>query len=257
MDERMPMSDEDLGRALGTLGRELAYPGTPSMAPAVTARLTTDRSAGHRPAFPGAALWSRRRVVVLVAVGVFAALALAAAARLAIGSIQIRVQPGVTPSASLPPVVPEVLGDAVSPEAAVAQAGFAAALPAGPAPDEVYVVDSGFGDPGLLFAWRPSEVYPALPGTDHGMLLLALQGDEELVVKTVDRFDDVHRASVAGRRAFWIPVPHTLSVSTEAGTQTYSVAGNVLIWQAADGITYRLETTLGRAAALALAEGFA
>jgi len=256
MDERMPMSDEQLGRALGALGREIAYPGTPSMAPAVVARLTSERSAGRRPPLPGAALWSRRRIVVLVAVGVLAALALAAAARLAIGSIQVRVQPGVTPSASLPPVVPEALGEPVTPDAAIAQVGFAPALPAGPAPDEAYLVDSGFGDPGLLFAWRRSEAYPALPGTDHGMLLLALQGDAGFVVKTVDRFEDLHRATVAGRRAFWIPVPHVFSVSTEAGTETFSVTGNVLIWQAADGITYRLETTLGRAESIALAESF-
>jgi hypothetical protein len=256
MDEPMPMSDEQLGRALSTLGREIDYPGTPSMSPAVVARLTMERSAGRRPPLPGAALWSRRRVVVLVAVGVLAALALAAAARLAIGSIQIRVQPGVTPSASLPPVEPQVLGEPLSIEDAIAQAGFAPALPASPAPDEAYLVDSGFGEPGLLFAWRRSEAYPALPGTDHGMLLLALEEDAGFVVKTVDRFEDVHRASFAGRLAYWIPVPHVLSVSTQAGTQTYSVTGNVLIWQADDGITYRLETTLGRAEAIALAESF-
>jgi hypothetical protein len=34
------------------------------------------------------------------------------------------------------------------------------------------------------------------------------------------------------------------------------VTGNVLIWQADDGITYRLETTLGRPEAIALAESF-
>jgi hypothetical protein len=164
-----------------------------------------ERSAGRRPPLPGAALWSRRRVVVLVAAGVLAALALAAAARLAIGSIQIRVQPGATPSASLPPVAPGALGEPLSLEAAIARAGFAPALPAGPAPDEAYLVDGGFGDGlGLLFAWRQGEAYPALPGTDHGMLLLALQGDAGFVVKTVNRFEDLHRATVAGRQAFWI-----------------------------------------------------
>src|SRR3972149_4837880 len=73
----------------------------------------------------------------------------AAGARLAIGSIQIRVQPGVTPSASLPPVEPKALGEPLSPEAAIAQAGVAPARPAGPTPDEAHLVASGVRGPRL------------------------------------------------------------------------------------------------------------
>jgi hypothetical protein len=192
-------------------------------------------------------------VLVLATIGLLAALALAAAARLAIGTIEIRVQPGGTPSASLPPVEPDALGDPMPAREAVAHAGFEPSLPSGPAPDEVYVVDSPFGDPGLLYAWRPSPTYPALPGTDWGLVLIAFQGDEETVVKTVQRFEDVHDASVNGGRASWIPVPHVLEIETDHGFETFSVGGNVLIWPVGD-VTYRLETSLDRAAAIALAE---
>jgi hypothetical protein len=255
MGER-PMTTEQVARALTVLSSELAYPATPSMRSAVTARLENERAAGARPAFPRRALWSRRRVLVLATIGLLAALALAAAARFAIGAIEIRVQPGVTPSASLPPVQPDALGDPVPAGEAFTLAGFEPSLPSGPAPDEAYVVDSLFGDPGLLLAWRPSATYPALPGTDWGLVLMAFQGDEETVVKTVQAFEDVHEASVNGASASWIPVPHVLQIETERGSRTFSVRGNVLIWEV-DGITYRLETSLDRASALEIARSIA
>ena len=248
-----PMTDERLVAALSSLGDELAFPPTPSLGGAVMARLTSDRAAGARPPFPRRALWSHRRMLVLAAIGLLAALALAAAARFAIGAIEIRVQPGVTPSASLPPVEPDVLGDPLPARQAVALAGFEPSLPSGPPPDEVYVVDSPFGDPGLVYAWRPSDTYPALPGTHWGLVLVAFQGDAGTVVKTVQRFEDVHDVSVDGLPASWIPVPHVLDVETERGVETFAVRGNVLIWQVGD-VTYRLETSLDRASAIALAE---
>src|SRR4029453_5051489 len=105
-----PMTAEQVASALAALSSELAYPATPSMRSAVIARLEKGRAAGARPGFPGGGLGSRRRVLVLATIGLLAALALAAAARFAIGAIEIRVQPGVTPSASLPPVEPERRG---------------------------------------------------------------------------------------------------------------------------------------------------
>lgn len=250
MDDRM--RTERLEAALG--GLEVAYPPTPELVGSVTAQLRTERSAGRRPPFPGAALWSRRRVVVLVAAGLLVALAVAAAARYAIGSFEVRVQPGVTPGRSTAPFEPDVLGDPVAPDVAVARAGFAAMLPQGPPPDEAYVVDSPFGDPGLVYAWRPSAAYPQIPGTAWGLVVAAAQGDTELVVKTIDRFEDLEEVRVAGRRAYWIAVPHVLQLATERGVETFAVEGNVLIWPGPGGIAYRLETSLGRADAIALAE---
>jgi hypothetical protein len=247
------MTDERLEAAVATLRGDVAFPATPAFRDAVTARLTSERAAGERPRLPSRALWSRRRVLVLATIGLLAALALAAAARLAIGTIDIRIQPGATPSRSLPPVEPDVLGDPLPAGEAVALAGFEPALPSGPPPDEVYVVDSPFGDPGLIHAWRPSATYPALPETEWGLVLIAFQGDDETVVKTVQRFEDVHDASVNGERASWIPVPHVLEIETDRGFETFSVRGNVLIWEVAD-VTYRLETSLDRDSAIALAE---
>ncbi|HJS26335.1 MAG TPA: hypothetical protein VJ913_04330 [Actinomycetota bacterium] len=248
------MSDERLAASLAALGRELAYPPTPLLGTAVTARITAPASA--RPVLPGRALWSRRRVLVLVAVGVFAAIAIAAAARLAIGAFEIRVQPGATPSASQPPVQPDVLGDPVPPEEAAAAAGYEPALPAGPVPDEAYVVDSPFGDPGLLYVWRPSDRYPRIPGAEWGLVLMAFQGDSETVIKSVEAFENVRRISVDGRPAFWVTLPHVVAIETERGTETFAVRGNVLVWQGEDGLSYRMETALDQTDAVALAESF-
>jgi len=61
---------------------------------------------------------------------------------------------------------------------------------------------------------------------------------------------------VNGERASWIPVPHVLEIETDEGFETFSVAGNVLIWEV-DDVTYRLETSLDRAPAIALAGSMA
>ena len=71
-----PMTDERLGAALATMRGNVAFPATPAFRDAVTARLTSERAAGERPRLPGLALWSRRRVLVLAAIGLLAALAL-------------------------------------------------------------------------------------------------------------------------------------------------------------------------------------
>jgi hypothetical protein len=47
-----------------------------------------------------------------------------------------------------------------------------------------------------------------------------------------------------------------LQIETERGSQTFSVRGNVLIWEVG-GITYRLETSLDRASALEIARSIA
>ena len=77
--------------------------------------------------------------------------------------------------------------------------------------------------------------------------------DPEIVTKDVDRFDALDEIRVRGGRAFWIDAPHRLVVTTSSGTETFSVRGNVLIWSEG-GTTFRLESALGRAAAVALAE---
>ncbi len=243
-----PMSDEALGRALSRL--EPAYPPTPSLVPGVVVRLEADRAARARPPFPRIAIWGRRRLLALAAIGVLALVALAFGARFVIGSAEVRVQPGASPSG--PPFGSDALGPSVPLEEVAAATGFPLALPPGPAPDAAYVVSTIGGDAALL-TWDPSDRYPAVPGTPWGLALLELPEGRELAVKDVNAFEDLHPARVSGRRAFWIDAPHGLILQTEAGTQPFSVEGNVLIWALGD-VTLRLETSLGLDEAIALAE---
>ncbi|MEX0743121.1 MAG: hypothetical protein WD248_02055 [Actinomycetota bacterium] len=245
---RMP--EDTLAVALRDAGRDLAYPPTPPISQGVVARLEAERERRTRPRFPTVALWSRRRVLVLVAVGVIGLLALAFAARLVIGAAEIRVQPGVTPSG--PPLGPGALGDPVPVERVERAVGFAPRVPAGPPPDEAYVFVSTGGN-GALLAWEASDRYPSLPGTPWGLILVELRTDEGSLVKDVGGFDDIQEVRVDGRSAFWIEAPHELHVITDGGSETFRVDGNVLIWTAG-AVTYRLETSFELPEAVALAE---
>ena len=154
-----------LERALTALGERIEYPPTPALVPAVTARLAAERGSGTRPPFPSLALWTRRRTLAAVAIGLLALLAIAAAARLTIGALEIRVQPNVTPASSTPTVAPGDLGPASTLADAQAEVGFRVALPGGAPPDEVYVARDQTGAPGIVVAWRPGAGYPTIPGS--------------------------------------------------------------------------------------------
>jgi hypothetical protein len=242
------ISDEALGRALS--GVEIVYPPVPSLVPAVLSRLQTERPARAWPAFPRTLLWSRRRLLAAIAIGILGLLALAFGARFVLGAAEIRVQPGTTPSGS--PLAPGGLGEPVSVEAVSSATGFELSLPPGAPPDEAYVVEFDQGQAALL-AWDANRRYPSLPGTPWGLVLMEIESDDEVVVKDVNAFEDLLDVEVGGRPAVWIGVPHRLTVITSLGEESFAVRGNVLIWTE-DGITFRLETSLPRRAAIDLAE---
>jgi len=245
------MSDEALGRALTALAVDVAFPDTPRMGPAVVARLREEREAKVRPPFPSMALWSRRRALVLVAVGLAAVLALAFAARFVLGAAEIRVRPELTPLG--PPLGPSGLGSPVSVPEIEDAVRFDVRVPAGPVPDEAYVFRTNSVVRAALLAWDAGEGDAALPGTPWRMMLIELPGDERTLVKDVGQLEDSTMVEVDGQRAFWIDTPHELIVITDDGAETFLIRANVLIWTE-DDVTYRLETTLDLADAIALAE---
>jgi len=245
------VSDEALGRALTALATDVAFPATPPVAPAVVAQLRAEREAKMRPPFPSLALWSRRRALVLVAVGLAAVLALAFAARLVLGAAEIRVRPELTPSG--PPLGPSSVGTPVPVNEIDEAVRFDVGLPAGPAPDEAYVFRTNSVGRAAVLAWVAGEGEASLPGTPWRMLLIDVRGDERTLVKDVARFEDSMMVDVDGRPAFWIDTPHELIVITDEGAETFQIRANVLIWTD-EGVTHRLETTLELEDAIALAE---
>jgi hypothetical protein len=245
------LSDEVLGRALSAMWEEVAFPRTPPIAPAVVTRLREEREANIRPPFPSLALWSRRRALVLVMVGIAAVLALAFAARLTLGAAEIRLRQETTPSGA--PLGPTGLGSPVPVPQIEDAVRFDVRVPAGSAPDEAYVFRTNSGRPAALLAWNAGDDQTALPGTPWRMMLIQVRGDERTLVKDVGAPEDSLMVGVDGRDAFWIDSPHELIVLTAEGAETFLIRANVLIW-AEDGVTYRLETTLDLTEAIALAE---
>lgn len=250
------MTDADLERALIALGSALEYPPAPPMAPAVTARLLAERAAARRPAFPGLALWPRRRVLLLAVAGVLLLLAgTAVAARLAIGAIEIRVVP--TPSVPTPSTVGSgaVLGERATLEDARARAGFPVVLPPGLGPPtEVHLAESLFGSRVVVLVWDADASHPRIEGTPWSTILMELPGGTgSLAFKEISSDTTLQAVQVGSADAFWISGPHQLSLLTPDGEQHFTVTGNVLLWEH-DGTTLRLETALPEAEAVALAE---
>ena len=77
--------------------------------------------------------------------------------------------------------------------------------------------------------------------------------DEEYAFKLVVGQGTVREVEVGGHRGYWLGEPHRLVLGA-ADVQTYSVAGNVLVWDAGDGVALRMETALSLREAIALAE---
>jgi hypothetical protein len=238
------LTDDDLGGVLHDL--DLAWPGQPDIASAVTREI--ERAAG-RPRRP-------RWAIVLIA----AAIALALAAAAALGAKLIHIG-GIAlvpvPTVSLPPatVAPGDLGRPVSPATAKRVLGTALPIP------------EALGEPDLLWlerditsftplerrvvvamAWRPRPGLPAIPVTRFGATLFVFRGDDIVAIKRIG----APFATLAQHEAAWIDTPHELDLLVHGDLRTFRVDGNVLIWQRGP-LTLRLETALPRAAAVSLA----
>jgi hypothetical protein len=241
----------ELEGAVASLAMVVDWPRTPPLDASVTSRLLADRVAGVRPPLPVRATWTPRRRLVVIALAVAGLLALAASARYVIGAEEIRVQPGVTPTA--PPLRPaNPLGEPVSLAEAASTVGFRIELPPGPPPDAIYAYEGAYAGHGVLLAWDAGDRYPPLPGTPWGLVLMETTSEPEIVIKSVNSLEDLHRVPFEGSHAYWIDAPHELAVSTVSGDETFSVRGNVLVW-ARDLVTYRLESSLSLHGTLAIA----
>jgi hypothetical protein len=264
MNDLHTATDEELGRALTALAGDLAWPITPDMAPRVVATVREEQAVPSLVA-PRLSLPSRRRTLLLVVAAILALAGVALAARLVfhLGAIGLEVVDG--PATSLPSntLNEDQLGREVSFEQATRMAGFAPTSPdaLGP-PDRVWVdeteieIDFESGDVATrtISAWEPTQELPAIEGTDTGALLMQFEGEWEVAAKQVyaetDRYGE---AVVEGRPAFWTTGPHTLTLVSGRESHRVLVTGTVVIWQDA-GFTFRLETGLPRAQAIAIAE---
>jgi hypothetical protein len=238
----------DLEQRLALLRDDVTWPPTPDLAGVVAARIGSE----PQPAAPSR--WSLRPATVALAalvVALVVAVTLAAApgvrARiehwLGIGAVRVeRVErlPATGPGRDLGLGTRTTL--AAARRAARVPVPTVAALGA---PDAVYV-ERVSGGASVLYRARPG--LPAASSGVGALLTMLPGGDIGLVKKYLAGGTDVEGVDVDGALGVFISgAPHVV-------TPPNRLAGNTLLWVRGD-TTYRLETALGRDAALRLARG--
>jgi hypothetical protein len=151
------------------------------------------------------------------------------------------------------------LGVEVDPAAVDGVAGFRVPRPPdgtfGP-PDAAWIDGTHNDQVGLVWASSPTLPDTTAPGV--GLIEMAFRGkiDEGWFKKIVDPRTKVETVTVNGHRGFWISgEPHQFFYEGPNGfvDEPRRWVGDALLWS--DGpITYRLESSLGRDASIALAE---
>ena len=246
----------DLERRLRQLRDDVAWPPTPDLAGAVAARLAAERAASAgargRARRPRAA-WARRPATVAVAalvalVAIAAALAASPGVRarvaewLGIGAVRIeRVErlPDVGPAADL----------GLGTRTTLAAARRAARVPvptvgALGAPDAVYI-DRAPGAGGVSLVFVARRGLPRSTGGIGALLSVLPDGDVQLIKKLLGAGTLVTSVDVDGAPGVFIAGEHVV-------VPPQRLAGNTLLW-VRGGVTYRLESALGREASLRLA----
>lgn len=256
--------DEVLAVALRRLATGIAFP---DPAPAGSDDLATRSrrrivASGVEP--PRGRRLPLRRSLVLAVAALLALAAVATAVGLWLPGLRIVLGdlPTAPPRTASQPSGPPGSGLGLGAEVSLADAerlsGLDLRLPADPAigpPDAVHVGPVGQ----VSLVWAPK---PNLPPTDSpvvGLLITEYDGrvDRGYFEKVVDSDAVVEEVSVGGARGYWIAgPPHFFSFVRPDGQgmqDTRRVVGDTLVWASA-GVTYRLESSLGRDAAIRLAE---
>jgi len=268
------MPDDELGAALGALAPAVAWPAPrlaadgPDLATRVRARIVAEPPHAAPRGWFSFGPARRALVLAIVALVVLAAVAGAVAfgvpgIRLIFGDPGGTPPPAVatlapTPTGSAPPAGSSLdLGERVDPETAAERAGFPVRLPADPAlgaPDAVYV--SGRDEVALV--WAPTDELPPTIESDIGLLLMQFRGSvsPEPIGKIIGSGTTVEPVRIADG-GYWIDGdPHTyfyVSPDGDLVEENRRWVGDALIWQ--DGeMTYRIETSLGKDAAIRIAE---
>jgi hypothetical protein len=249
----------DLEQRLAALREDVAWPPTPDLAGAVAARIAAEpQQRPWRPwpalRMPGLPLLRPATAALAAAVlAVVLALTLVASpgvrARVAdwlgIGAVRIeRVEhlPDAGPAGRL----------GLGRRTTAAEARRATGLPAPAiralgAPDAVYATRTGrAGAPSVSVAYVARRGLPAATRGIGALLTVLPGGDEAIVKKVAGSGTAVEFVDVDG--AFGV----FLSGEQHVVGPPNRLAGNTLIW-VRDGVTYRLESALGRDAALRLA----
>jgi hypothetical protein len=235
-----------LDASLADLAGTIDFPSTPDVRRQIADRLVdSPRRRWFAPV---------SRAIVLALIGLLVLAAAAAAIVLGVPGLRLTLVP-TQPTTS---VFADPLGTRLALGAAVAVDEFADLAPGalGP-PDEAYVI----GDRAITsLVYAAGDGLPELDGTGIGLLIQAFDGalDRELVEKLVAEAGvSVTAVSVDGAHGYWIAGPphllRYLGPDGEARAEATRLVGDTLVWER-DGTLYRIESGLGLAETLRIAE---
>jgi hypothetical protein len=256
--------DPGLEGALLDLRRRIAFPPSPDLTGRVRARLAAGPVPRPWRGFAFVPLRTAAMAVVVLLLIIGAVVTLIPGARSAVAEWLGLRDVKVSYAPDLPTAAPAgarlQFGEPLTLDEARARVGFTVRLPGVPdlqQPDEVYVL---YPPPGgqVAFVYRPRPGLPETAATGAGLLLTQFRGGLEpgFFGKGVEPGTRLEQVDVDGARGLWI----------EGGTRAFfyrdpsgnvrderiRLAGNTLLWER-DGITYRLESSLDKDAALRIA----
>lgn len=277
------MTDDELATALRALAATIATPAAPAvdgvvLDPARRARLRLEadaaRAAGRRLSRPV------RRSLLLAAALLLAIAAVAGA--IGLGLPGIRIFPAGTgpgPTDLRPTILPTPTGAPASPMVSPASSGplgsdlglgtpvpladigglvdFSVRLPADPLvglPAGAWLVEGR-----VSHVWAARADLPALEEPRLGLVLSQFRGslDRGYLAKILNPGTTLTPVTVGGQAGWWLSgEPHELvyvGPSGEPVFDSHRFVGDALLWTR-DGITYRLESGLGRDVTIRIAE---
>jgi hypothetical protein len=273
----LQLSDDELGAALRGLAPAIAWPDArlapegPDLATRVRARLVAvpAPTAGRR----APSLWPLRRALVLAIVTLVVLAAVAGAVAFGVPGIRLIFgDPGGTPPPAVAsPTVPASGGVSAPPAGSSIDLGeqvdlaslgdsvdFPVLFPSDPAlgaPDAAYVSKRDE----VALVWAPSDELPPTVESDVGLLIMQFRGSvsPEPIGKMISSGTVVEPVQLGDGTGYWITGdPHVFFYMSPEGQHIEEGrrwVGDALIWQRGDQ-TYRIETSLGKDAAIRIAE---
>lgn len=242
------MAMSDLERRVESAAAGIDWPDA-DLAGAVMARIRAEQRPAPARRWVQMALAATAVVlVVLVTPGGRQAVAdLLEVAGIRVGSGDVSVVPGAELD----------LGEQVSLEDAAERVTFSLLAPVGAEvgePDAVYYSDFPPGG-AVHLVWESDQTLPAAGDTGVGLLYSQFQiSTPDWFIKTLQPGSEARNVQVRGNPGFWIAgAPHIIFYEDESGAQERArLAANVLAWEE-DGVSHRIETTLGLGDALDIA----
>ncbi|MGH2677395.1 MAG: hypothetical protein ACRDHB_03400 [Actinomycetota bacterium] len=246
------MTDAVLEAELRDIGRHVAWPPTPDLAPTVRLEVERGPEVAKLPRRPV------RRAVVLAAAALLVVLggALALSPGLRAAILRFFTLPGVTievdetaPPEVTPPAVDAepFLGRRVALDEARREVSFPVAVPeALGEPDEVYLL--GGGERALVtLAYHDALGVPVDPETGYAVLLTQLEGrPNENLIKKTDLEARVVPVNVNGEQGYFVQGEHLVFVQAPGADPIADeprIAGNTLLWTRGS-VTLRLEANV-------------